>query len=311
MPRWTLRDIPDLTGRTAMVTGGNAGLGFRSVLELARKGARVMLACRRTDKGDAAADRIRSELPDARLETVVLELTDPVGIERFADRVASRTNRLDILLNNAAAVGLAVLRRTPLGHEMHIATNHYGHFLVTGHLLPLLVATPGARVVTVTSAAHLTGAIDLEDLDWRARPYNGAKAYADSKMASLLFMRELQARLDAAGAAVLSVAAHPGMTATGPRRPAGIGRVFDRLLFSRVDAGVRPQLRAATDPAAKKLDFYGPRFGLRGAPRRIRVRGAAGSGVLARRLWKVTEEVTGFRYEARASGSAPDSDTAQ
>lgn len=307
MPGWTLKDIPQLHGRAAVVTGGNRGLGFRSARELARRGMRVFLTSRNTTKGRAAAGAILSELPGARVEAVALNLTDPASIARFAGRVSARTRRLDVLLNNAAAVGLAALQRTPLGHEMHIATNHYGHFLVTGHLLPLLVATPGARVVTVTSAAHLTGAIDLDDLDWRERPYNGGKAYSDSKLANLLFARELQSRLDAAGAAALSLAAHPGMTATGRQRPVGIGGALARLLFSPVEAGVRPQLRAATDPAAEKLDFYGPRFGLRGAPRRTRMRGAAGSDALARGLWAVTEEVTGFRYRARTAGWVPSS----
>lgn len=305
MSGWTLSDIPHLSGHAAVVTGGNRGLGFRSARELARRGARVFLASRSAAGGRAAAGAILGELPGARVEAVALDLTDPASIARFARRVSSRTRRLDILLNNAAAVGLAALRRTPLGHEMHIATNHYGHFLVTGHLLPLLAATPGARVVTVTSAAHLTGAIDLDDLDWRERPYNGGRAYSDSKLANLLFARELQRRLDATGAAALSLAAHPGMTATGREQPVGIGGSLVRLLFSNVDAGVRPQLRAATDPAATKLDFYGPRFGLRGLPRAIRVRGAAGSNALARRLWVATEEVTGFRYEARPAGPAP------
>ena len=303
MPGWTLSDIPHLHGRAAVVTGGNRGLGFNSARELARRGARVFLASRSAVGGRAAAGAILAELPGARVEAVALDLTDPAGIARFARRISSRTRRLDILLNNAAVVGLAALRRTPLGHEMHIATNHYGHFLVTGHLLPLLVATPGARVVTVTSAAHLTAAIDPDDLEWRKRPYKSGRAYSDSKLANLLFAWELQRRLDSTGAAVLSLAAHPGMTATGRNQPAGIAGAFARLLFSNVDAGVRPQLRAATDPAAAKLDFYGPRFGLRGSPRTIRVRGAAGSDVLARRLWAATEEVTGFRYQAHPAGS--------
>ncbi len=303
MPGWTLDDMPRLDDSTAVVTGGSAGLGFRSALELARRGARVLLTSRSAARARVAAGAILADLPGASVEGLALDLTDPAGIERFAGRVSARTRRLDVLLNNAAAVGLAALQRTPLGHEMHIATNHYGHFLVTGHLFPLLVATPGARVVTVTSAAHLTGAIDLDDLDWRKRPYNGSKAYSDSKLANLLFARELQSRLDAAGASALSLAAHPGMTATGSQPPVGIGGALARLLSSSVEAGARPQLRAATDPAAEKLDFYGPRFGLRGAPRRIRMRGEAGSDALARRLWDVTAEITDFRYAHRPARS--------
>lgn len=296
MPRWTVQDIPDLGGRTAVVTGGNIGLGFRSALELARKGAQVVIACRSIDKGGAAARRILSELPAARVETVALDLTDPASIERFAGSVASRTDRLDILLNNAGVVNLESLRRTAAGHEMHMATNHYGHFLVTGRLFPLLVGTPGARVVTVTSGAYRSGVIEFDDVDWRKRPYSRTKSYGDSKLANLLFMRELQKRFDAIGATALSLAAHPGLTGTERQQTIGIGGTLARVLASPVEVGVRPQLRAATDPAADKLDFYGPRFGLRGPASRIPVRGLAGSDALAKRLWSVTEGITGFRY---------------
>lgn len=308
MPRWTLLDIPDLTGRVAVVTGGNAGLGFRSVLELARKGARVVIACRSVDKGNAAASRIRSALPGAQLETVELDLTNPAGIARFADRVASRMDRLDILLNNAGVVSLESLQRTPAGQEMHMATNHYGHFLVTGHLFPLLAGTAGARVVTVTSGGYRFGTIDFDDLDWRKRPYHPVRSYGDSKLANLLFTRELQSRFDAEGATALSLAAHPGLTRTERQKSSGMGGMLSRLLASPVDVGVRPQLRAATDPAAGRLDFYGPRLGIYGAPRRISVvPGPATSDALAERLWRVTEEITGFRYPAPAdsANSAP------
>ncbi len=304
MPGWTLEDIPPLRGRTAVVTGGNTGLGFRSVRELARRGARVFLSSRSAAKGQAAVGAVLSDLPGARVEGFALDLTDPVGIERFAGRVAARTGRLDILLNNAGVVNLAELQRTPLGHEMHMATNHYGHFLLTGHLFGLLVATPGARVVTVTSGAYRAGVIDFGDLDWRGRPYSRGKAYGDSKLANLLFARELQGRLDAAGAAALSLAAHPGLTGTERQQSVGIGGRLARLLAATVDVGVHPQLRAATDPSAGKLDFFGPRFGLRGPARRIPVRGPARSDDLARRLWRVTEEVTGFRYAAAPGNPA-------
>ena len=229
MARWTLRDIPDLAGRMAVVTGGNAGLGFRSVLELARKRARVVIACRSTEKGNAAASRIRSELPGAQLETVELDLTNPAGIKRFADRVTSRTDRLDILLNNAGVVSLESLQRTAAGHEMHMATNHYGHFLVTGRLFPLLAETDGARVVTLTSGGYRFGTIDFEDLDWRKRPYHPVRSYSDSKLANLLFTRELQRRLDIAGATALSLAAHPGLTRTERQQSSGMGGMLSRL----------------------------------------------------------------------------------
>lgn len=296
MAHWTVDDIPHLGGRTAVVTGGNRGLGFQSVLELARKGARVVIACRSIGKGRAAVKRILSELPAAQLATVELDLADSESVERFAATVSSRMNRLDILMNNAAVVSLESLRRTPAGHEMHTATNHYGHFLVTGWLFPLLVRSNGARVVTLTSGAYRFGAIDFADLDWRKRPYSRTQSYGASKLANLLFMRELQKRFDAAGATALSLAAHPGMTDTKRQPRIGVGGALARVLSSSVEVGVLSQLRAATDPAAGKLDFFGPRFGIWGPVRRIPIRESPGRDAMAKRLWSVTEEITGFEY---------------
>lgn len=296
MRAWHLSDIPDLSGRMAVVTGGNAGLGFRSALELARKGARVFIACRSLEKGGAAAARIRAEAPAAQLDTVALDLAEPESIERCAGEIASRTDRLDILLNNAGLVSLETLQRTAAGHEMHMATNHYGHFALTGYLFALLAATPGARVVTVTSGGSRFGTIDFDDLDWRRRPYHRVRAYGASKLANLLFMRTLQGRFDDAGAEALSLAAHPGLTGTERQQSIGAGGLLSRLAASSVETGVAPQLRAATDPAAGKRDYYGPRFGIRGSPHRIAVDDKAMDDALAERLWQVTEEMTGVRY---------------
>ena len=301
MPEWRLDDIPDLGGRTAAVTGGNAGLGFRSSLELARKGATVLIACRSPDRGAAAAARIRAEVPAARVDAVALDLTDPASIERCAGEVVSRTERLDLLLNNAGVVNLETLRRTPAGHEMHMATNHYGHFALTGHLFALLAATPGARVVTLTSGSYRFGAIEFDDLDWRRRRYSRGRAYGDSKLANLLFMRSLQARFEAAGADALSLAAHPGLTGTERQQSVGMGGAFSRLLASPVEHGVRPQLRAATDPAAGKREVYGPRFAIRGPARPMTVSGKATDDALAERLWLVTEAITSVRYPSSLS----------
>lgn len=298
MPGWSFSDIPDLGGRTAVVTGGNAGLGFRSSLELARKGARVLLACR-SPGGHKAVGRIRAELPAARVDAVALDLTDSASIERCAEEIASHTERLDILLNNAAVVNPETLQRTAAGHEIHMATNHFGHFALTGHLFPMLVATPRARVVTITSAAWRSGAIDISDLDWRRRPYS-PRAYGTSKLANLLFMRVLQTRFEAAGASASSLAAHPGLAATG-RQSVGMGGVFTRLAASPVHRGVRPQLRAATDPTAVPRAVYGPYFVIWGPACRVSVGGKAVDDALARRLWLATEEVTGVKYPAPPS----------
>lgn len=298
MGNWTLDDIPNLTGRVALVTGGNVGLGFRSALELARRRARVFIACRRPDAGTVAAERIAVAADQARPDVVALDLTDAGSIERCAATVASETDRLDILLNNAGVVNLESLQRTRDGHEMHMAVNHYGHFALTGRLFGLLDATPGARVVTVSSAAWRTGAIDFDDLDWRRRPYSRTQSYSDSKLANLLFTRALQVRFDAAAGSTLSVAAHPGLAGTERQQSIGIGGVLAKWIAAPVERAVCPQLRAATDPGARPCDFYGPRFGLRGPARRLRMAGEAEDDALAERLWRVTEGVTEVFYPA-------------
>ena len=297
MGNWALSDIPDLTGRTAVVTGGNAGLGFASARELARSGAEVTIACRRPDAADEAIGRIRRELPDAALSGLRLDLADPGSIDACAASFRDRNDRLDVLLNNAAAISLKSLRRTAGGHEMHMATNHYGTFALTGRLFGLLCRTPGARVVAVSSGAARWGEIRLDDMDWRKRPYVRRKAYADSKLANLLFMHALQSRFDAAGADALSVAAHPGLAAT--ERQLGPGKSWlSGWLAAPVGAGVAPQLRAATDPGVRGRDFYGPRFGIRGPAWKLPVKPPV-DVVLAERLWSFTEERTGVSYGVR------------
>lgn len=296
MKRWTISDIPDLTGKTAIVTGGNAGLGFVSALELARKGAEVVIACRRSDAGADAIARIRSKVPEAKVSCVPLDLTDQNSITTFADTYKSGHDRLDILLNNAGVVSLETLRHTSEGHEMHMATNHYGTFVLTGHLFELLCQTPGARVVTVTSGGARYGEIDFDDMDWREREYAPVKAYGASKLANLLFMYALQSRFDAAGADALSVSAHPGLAATERQQSkSGLLGLLMKWMASSIETGVAPQLRAATDPNVSKRDFYGPRFGVRGPAWNLPVKPELDKE-LAEKLWRYTEELTGIRF---------------
>ncbi|WP_107498304.1 oxidoreductase [Thalassobius sp. I31.1] len=296
MKCWKLNDIPDLTGRAAVVTGGNVGLGFRSAMELCRKGADVVIACRRPDAGQAAITRILAEVPDARIRCITMDLTDFTSVQRFADEFREGYARLDILLNNAGVVNLEQLRHTADGHEMHMATNHYGHFALTGHLFGLLCATPGARVVTVSSGGYRAGEIRFDDMDWRKRPYSRLKSYGTSKLANVLFMRALQRRFEAAGADAISLGAHPGLSGTERQQSIGMGGWLTRILASPVAIGVAPQLCAATCPTAQAGEYYGPRFGIRGAPRAEEIKPVGCDDDTGEKLWTLSAEVIGVSF---------------
>lgn len=296
MKTWQLSNIPDLSGKKAIITGGNVGLGFKSALELARKGAAVVIACRRMESGIDAIQRIQQQLPQAEVECIPMDLTDTASIAAFSTAYQERYERLDILLNNAGVVNLEHHQLTKEGHEMHMATNHYGHFILTGHLFKRLCQTEGARVVTVTSGAYRAGEIQFDDLNWQQRTYSRVNAYGDSKLANVLFMHALQTRFDRAGANALSVAAHPGLTATERQQTIGIGGILAKWLASPVSTGVAPQLRAATDPSVRKCTLYGPKYGIRGAATPIEIKPKAKNNTLAEKLWCSTEKATGYRF---------------
>jgi NAD(P)-dependent dehydrogenase (short-subunit alcohol dehydrogenase family) len=305
MGGWRARDIPDLTGRHAVVTGANSGLGFHTALELARNGAEVVLAARSRGKGERAATRIRWAVPNARIELRRLDLSDLESVREFAARV---DRPLDLLVNNAGVMAIPP-RQTHDHFEMQLGVNHLGHFALTGLLLPRLLERPGARVVTVSSAMHRTGRIDFGDL-MSERSYHPWAAYARSKLANLLFMRELDRRSRLAGLDLVSVAAHPGFASTnlqyvGPRmarrRVAGAAmHVVTRTLAQSAAHGALPQLYAATAPDVVGGEFFGPR-GLaeqRGRPTRVLVSALARDGVLAELLWDESERLTGVRFPA-------------
>ena len=303
---WTTADIPDLTGRTAVVTGANSGIGFGAAVELARHGAAVTLAARDPDRGAAALARLRSEVPAATAELGRLDLADLGSVRAFA--AGYRPDGLDLLVNNAGVMAVP-LRHTPDGFESQFGTNHLGHFALTGLLLPKLLARPGARVVTVTSGYHRIGRIDFTDLDARGR-YRKWPAYAQSKLANLLFTFELQRRADAAGVELQALSAHPGYAATnlqtaGPRLAGNkvMERATDavsRVIGQSARDGTLPTLRAATDPAVRGGEVFGPDgfLELRGAPKRVAVSSRARDRAVAARLWEVSEEKTGVRYPA-------------
>jgi NAD(P)-dependent dehydrogenase (short-subunit alcohol dehydrogenase family) len=313
MAGWTAADIPDLSGRTAVVTGANSGLGLHTALGLAGHGAVVTLACRRAERGADALRRIRDAVPDADVTVEVLDLADLASVRAFAAAYAERSGRLDILVNNAGVMAIPA-RLTADGFEMQFGTNHLGHFALTGLLLPALLTGPAARVVTVTSSVHRIGRIDFANLQ-AERSYRKWAVYGQSKLANLLFARELARRADAAGLPLVSVAAHPGLAATrlqgvGPRMTGGIvGRVtgagtesFTRVVGQSAAQGAEPSLYAATMPDVAGGDLFGPDGPLeqRGHPTHVGMSAAAQDDDTAQRLWAESERLTGVTYDALA-----------
>ena len=295
MTRWDAKDIPDLEGRTAVVTGANSGLGLETAILLARGGARVILACRNLAKAEPAAARVGNGA-----EVVSLDLASLDSVAAAADQVKRIAPQLDILVNNA---GLMAIDRasTADGFEMQLGVNHLGHFAFTGHLVPSLLAAPAARVVNVSSFGHRPGTLNFDDLMFERRRYDRWRPYFQSKLANLLFTSELERRFRAAGVRAVSLAAHPGATSTDlGQEGGGVANLFLRVFsgFGQpVRIGALPIVRAAVDPGAKGGEFYGPQFLMMGYPVRETPSRRARNEADARRLWEVSEGLTGVRPE--------------
>ena len=301
MKQWTLDAIPDQTGRVAIVTGANTGIGFETAAALAAKGARVVLACRNPQKAEAALGRIQARTPDADLVFVDFDLASLASVEKCADVFRADHDRLDLLINNAGIMAVP-LGHTVDGFELTFGCNHLGHFALTGRLVDLLQATRGARVVTVSSLTHRMGVMDFENLN-AEKSYGKMAAYGQSKLANMLFHFELDRRLTAAGVPVSATAAHPGWTRTDLQRHTTAMDFFG-FLTQGPAAGALPTLRAAVDPQARGGDYFGPRgmFELAGYPKRVGTSGAAKNMDNAGRLWRISEELTGVSYPASGGG---------
>jgi len=303
---WTADDLPDLSGKTIVVTGGNSGIGYEAAIQFARKRARVVLACRNMDKAHAAAERIAALAPGAPVEAMALDLSSLASVRGFADAFKGRNRMLHVLCNNAGVMALPYCR-TADGFEMQFGTNHLGHFALTGLLLDRLLAADGARVVTVSSSAHRMGQIRFDDLQWE-HGYRKWRAYGQSKLANLLFAFELQRRIEAAGAKLISVACHPGYAATnlqamGPRMQGSavmemLMRVSNRLFAQSAAMGAMPTLYAAAAPDLRGGEYIGP-DGLGemwGHPAKVDCSAAAHDTAAAARLWQISEQLTNVRY---------------
>jgi len=305
MTKWTAADIPDQTGRTVLITGANSGLGLRSAEALAAKGATVLMACRNATKAAEAQAQVAARATGPAPEVVALDLSSLTSVATCAEGLAGRLDHLDVLMNNAGI--MAVPKATTVdGFESQIGTNHLGHFALTGRLLPLLLAAPEPRVVSVASNAHKFGRLDLDDLSFEHRRYSRWSAYGQTKLANLLFSGELQRRAVEAGTALTAVAAHPGYAATnltsGPALGAAVLKpvlaVGDRLFGQPDHMGALPQLYAATMPDVLADDYWGPDAfrEQRGYPTRVGRSARALDRADAARLWTLSEELTGVTY---------------
>jgi NAD(P)-dependent dehydrogenase (short-subunit alcohol dehydrogenase family) len=300
--KWTADQMPDLTGRIAVVTGANSGIGWVTVRELAAHGARVVLACRDVEQGKLAVDRVHSTVPSAELDVVHLDLASMASVRSLADQWSGP---LDLLVNNAGVMAPPRRARTEDGFELQFGTNHLGHFVLTGLLIPALLESAAPRVVTVASVAHFGGTEDV--LEGNAgTSYQSQRTYSNSKLANLLFAMELQRQAESRGLALVSTAAHPGVSATGlvgDSQGMGANRFmrtvappFMKIFTQSPAAGARATLYAAT--VAQPGSYTGPqRFGeTRGPIGPAKLSKFAQDERLQHRLWQVSEDVTGYHY---------------
>ena len=311
MAGWTSDDIPDQSGRTALVTGGNSGLGYETVLQLARKGARVLLGARDRARGTAALERLGAEAPGRQTELAQIDLADLASVERFAAGFLASGQDLDLLVNNAGVMAIPHRETTAQGYERQFGTNHLGHFALTGRLLPALARRPGSRVVTVSSNRHKSATgIDFGDLQGE-HSYRPWGAYDQSKLANAMFVLELDRRLRAAGLDIISAGAHPGfahtnLQLTGPRSGGtslvarGMG-LATRVFAQPARDGALPTLYAATAADVHGGEYFGPDGPgeMRGHhPKLVQFSAPAHDQAAAARLWAVSEELTGVTFEA-------------
>jgi len=305
--------VPDLTGKLAVVTGANSGLGFGLARRLAAADADVVMAIRNRAKGEAAIEKIRATVPDAKLTIKTLDLSSLAAVAALGEQLNAEGRPIDILINNAGVMTPPERDTTADGFELQFGSNHLGHFALTGHLLPLLRAAKDARVVSLSSLAARTGRMHFDDPQFE-KSYAPMSAYGQSKVAVLMFARELDRRSREAGWGILSNAAHPGLTKTnlqisgpshGREKPALMQRLYTAswrwapFLWQEIDDGILPALYAAATPHAQGGAFYGPRGFYEAAGGGVtlaKVSKAASNDADSRRLWELSEQLTGVSY---------------
>jgi NAD(P)-dependent dehydrogenase (short-subunit alcohol dehydrogenase family) len=297
-----------VSDKVAVITGANGGLGYQTALELARMGMSVVMACRNVDRARKAQAELLAEVPDAEATVIPLDVSEPDSIREFGRQLSAQVGRLDLLINNAGIV-LVPLVRNSVGQELHLATNHLGAFSLTGTLLPLFPGNAQARIVNVVSLAHRFAKLDLDDLNWEKTPYSEWRAYARSKLLLLSFTMELDRRLRQTGSNVVAVGAHPGFANTNAGRGSAAltpttsfrrwfsERVVEPLI-PKAPAAARPIVHAASAEGVSGGDYYGPTglLEIGGRTGRARVNPIAKDIAVGRRVWALSEEMTGVRY---------------
>ncbi|WDL96136.1 oxidoreductase [Alicyclobacillus sp. ALC3] len=295
---WTTRSLSDQSGRRILVTGANSGIGFEAARALAAKGAEVILAVRNIERGETARKTILTEYPQAQVQVMSLDLSNQARVRSFASEFTARYDRLDVLINNAGVMA-PPYTRTEDGFELQFGTNHLGHFALTGLILPTLQNVSGSRVVVVSSLAHQGGQIYFDNLDGN-KGYKRWAFYSQSKLANLLFMRELERRLRAAGAQTIAAACHPGFASTQlvKNGMGGFTAWLSKPFGQSAEAGALPTLFVATDKSIHGGEYIGPTGwrGMRGAPGPSPSTSVSNDMKLAGRLWKVSEQMTGVTY---------------
>lgn len=302
--KWTAAAMTPQAGKTVLITGANSGIGYQAARELARHGANVLLGVRDAAKGQAARGRIVADSPQAQVAVVPLDMASMASIRGFAEEFVASGNRLDVLVNNAGVMALPKREQTPDGFERQFGTNHLGHFALTGLLIPALLRAEAPRVVTVASLAHRNGKMEWDNLEGE-KSYSPWGAYNMSKLANVLFARELDRRAREQRSKLLSVAVHPGISVTNIAGPGSdfksrFMRMFGRFMFQNDEMGALPTLYAATAPEAQGGQYIGPGgFGeVGGHPKVVQPKPQALNEADGRRLWQVSEELTGVMYPA-------------
>lgn len=301
---WTTKNIPDLTGKVMVVTGGNSGVGYEAAKEFARKGSQTVLACRSLEKAQAALDQIQAEIPDAAVEIMELDLASLKSVHRFAEAFRTKFDRLDVLLNNAGIMAVPY-GKTEDGFESQLGTNHLGHFALTGMLIEVLLKTPGSRIVNVSSNGHRSGKMDFENLMFEdGKDYSRTQAYYNSKLANLLFTYELQRRLETNGADNIALAAHPGISTTSladhlfPKAILKLMIPLFGMMNQNAAMGALPSIRAAVDPNVSGGQYFGPDGPneRKGYPVMVQSSAASHNEADAQKLWEFSEQLTGVQY---------------
>ncbi len=301
MSTFNINNIPSQKGKIIIVTGSNIGLGYETALELAKKEATVIMACRNMDKAKAAKNKILASVPNANMMTMKLDLGDLASVKNFSENFLEKYDKLDILINNAGIM-IPPYQLTKDGFESQFGVNHLGHFYLTGLLLDRVNATPDSRIVVLSSVAHVPGRINFDDLQSKEK-YSAVKAYQQSKLANIMFAFELQRRLEKAGHQTIAVAAHPGVSNTN------LGRHVPRILYYILlpllsfmihspNVAAMPTLLAALDDDVKGGEYFGPtgKREMKGPAGRAKIASHAKDTEVARRLWEVSEELTGIKY---------------